>query len=235
MGNIFNFIFNLGASKAGIFLTEDANGNPQDPEPVIIDVVMQQMHDNRATVTRNPIESGAVVSDHIVIEPVVIVFDGVLSDNPLGYPFTENVDAIVGTEQTLFGQTRRSIELYNRLLDLQTSKRTFRVTTSYKKYDNMFLESISAPKSARNGDAVIFSATMTQLLFVESQRVNVGNIQERSRDIASPMNDRGSNVSDPIPVDNPDSSNAAAITDFTKQIASASAYAALMDKGDRVF
>ncbi len=234
MGTVFNLIFNLNAAKAGITVTKKVAGTTFTQD-ITIDVVIREFHDNKAIITKNPIENGSVVSDHVEVQPVSIIFDGVLSDNPLTFPVIQNVVAGIRTVSTLFGNTRRSVDLYNSLLDLQNNKQEFTVTTGYKTYKNMFLESITAPRTASNKDAVIFTAKMSQLLFVESKKVNVGQFSDDVKDLASPLVDKGSKVTDVIPIINPDSTFTSSITSATSVVKSPSAFAGLLDKAGRVF
>lgn len=48
-----------------------------------LDASLNETHSRVATVTNNPIEDGSLISDHITLEPIKLVLQGVVSDTPL--------------------------------------------------------------------------------------------------------------------------------------------------------
>ena len=52
-------------------------------ELLILDMVTNTSHTNEASPTEHPIETGAVISDHVDVLPKIVSFDGLMSSAPI--------------------------------------------------------------------------------------------------------------------------------------------------------
>ena len=84
-----------------------------------------EAHESEVSVTENPIEGGAVSTDHATIQPKAISVSGfVLDYNPSG------------------GGGDRMADLYSELVSLQEAREPATVKTRLKEYNNMILTSV---------------------------------------------------------------------------------------------
>lgn len=102
----------------------------------------------------------------------------------LGAAATVGVASVGGLVSSAFGvgdlegvtdktgrSSREPSDVWQYLLELRDRRQPFTVVTALRKYDNMILTSVSAPRSAQNTGAFRFTATMEQVKFVSAQQV----------------------------------------------------------------
>lgn len=90
-GGIANVVGQGAGLSKSAGLLQELTGQPgrvqlvQDGVGCVLefDACINEQHGREATVTTNPIESGSVVSDHIIVNPVTLSLTGVKSDTPL--------------------------------------------------------------------------------------------------------------------------------------------------------
>lgn len=100
-----------------------------------LDCHLDEVHESGVTTTENPIEGGAVSTDHATIMPKVISIRGiVINYEPSGGGAS---DARMGN-------------LYENLVSLQEQKQKATVRTKLKTYENMILTSVVASRSAED-------------------------------------------------------------------------------------
>lgn len=67
----------------------------------------------------------------------------------------------------------RVSSVYRELEQLRASATIVTITTRFRQYDNMLIEHLSAPRNADDGEAVTFTIDAKQVLFAETQTVQV--------------------------------------------------------------
>lgn len=157
------------------------------------DASIKENHQRESPPTEFPVEDGTVISDHIIIKPFQLELTGIISDTPIGgiqgliteassvltSSLLPPVGVIAGSviSSTLFSalasSSSPSVAAYGQLLQLQENALPVDVITSLQRYENMWIKSISAPRDADTGKALIFTVTLTQLLLVTPQSVNI--------------------------------------------------------------
>lgn len=175
---------------------------------IVIDATVSEEHRSTCELTENPVEEGAKITDHVQLQPSELTIEGVITDSPLGYALIGNIQNIVRSVSTLFGQASRSIDAYKDLLDLQKSRKPFTVITGLKRYENMILTELSVPRTAETGNAIHFRAVMKEIRIVKSKASTLSNSSIPS--LAKKAKDVGSKLTDPVPagsqITNPNSS-----------------------------
>jgi hypothetical protein len=155
----------------------------------LVDIAVRETHSYPSEVTSHPVEVGADVSDHVKLGPVTVTLEAVVSDTPIGAV----ADARVGSG--LPSQTTLAF-----LRELRTSKRVVVVTTSLGEYADMVLSDLSLPVDATTGDALRFSVSFTQILFVSNERaivqVSDPNAQKKRNLGAKPAQEEVTDVED---------------------------------------
>ena len=157
-----------------------------------LDASMKENHTRKSTPTRFPIENGGNISDHVILEPFDLELTGIITDTPLsgvGQLLTEvattvtnsllppvGVVAAAGAYslfKSLSNSKSPSVAAYGQLLMLQSNRQPFDVLTSLYRYSSMWISNISAPRDSETGKSLLFTVSLTQLILVSPQSVNV--------------------------------------------------------------
>ena len=143
---------------------------------ISFDSVISENYSNPARITRNPVESGASISDHVIIEPKSVNMEILVSDSPNS--IAESVEDLVTAANGLIGsstseQLTRSQAAYALLLELQAKKETFDVQTGLLLYENMFVTNIAPTRNKANALALRAVISLEEMLTVESEVVEL--------------------------------------------------------------
>lgn len=157
-----------------------------------IDASISETHSRESPSTEFPVENGTSISDHTLIKPFKLEIQGMISDTPIGGVqglITEAATTataallppvgtvVLGGAFALFSALSKSkspsVAAYGQLLQLQASAQPFDVLTSLYRYENMWINSISVPRNAQDGNALMFTISLAQLLIVKPQSVDV--------------------------------------------------------------
>jgi len=161
-----------------------------------IDASIQETHEAVNTITRNPIEDGSNISDHITNEPFKITMECIVSETPISLlgsiatgavtavgtqAATRHNDAVGGKLIGLAGASivgmvasdRSPAEVWKHLLDIRDKKNKFSIITGLKEYDNMVFTSITPVRNSSVGHALHFTAVMEQITTVSTSLVDV--------------------------------------------------------------
>lgn len=138
---------------------------------VQLDAVLTETHNNIVRLTKNPIEFGADITDHAVIEPKKLNILAEVSDTPLGVAaFGQIVDSTTG----LFGTTTtdnltRSVAAYNALVLLQETREPIEVQTRLKLYQNMIITDISITQDKDSSRIARMNISIEEVIITESE------------------------------------------------------------------
>ena len=117
--------FKLSASTGTTQIVEDTI--------YVFDAVIRTEHQRRIEKTQHPIQTGANVADHAIIEPARVVLEIGMSDAMDSY-----------TPGQWTGDSSKSVNAYQTLVSLRMPQ-PLTVTTRLNVYTNMILTSVSAP------------------------------------------------------------------------------------------
>lgn len=118
-----------------------------------IDATIREVHDYSTTITQNPVENGAVISEHVINQPKTLQLEAVITNTPL----------------SLFGlqsDEGRAQRAFDSLEEMYNNRELFDVVSGFKLYNNCLFSSISIPRT-RYGE-LRFSATIMQLQLVQT-------------------------------------------------------------------
>ena len=144
-----------------------------------LDAVLSESHNSAIRITRNPVEFGADITDHTVIEPKKLSIIAEVSDTPLGVAaFTQIVDLVTG----LFGSSTvsnltRSNAAYNALVQLQESREPIEVQTRLKLYKDMIITGIDVTQDKDSSRIVNMNMSLEEILITESEVVELSPLQ----------------------------------------------------------
>ena len=168
---------------------------------ISVDASVSEEHVTSCEPTDNPVEGGAKITDHVQLNPKQLTIEGVISDSPLGFAVIGNIQNMARAVATVFGNSVRSIDAYNELVELQESRIPFTVVTGLKRYENMILTNLSVPRTVETGRAIHFKAVMREIKIVNSEVTPSVNIGSGVRDVASKTKDNGQKVTTPVPAE----------------------------------
>lgn len=146
------------------------------------DAVLEDTIDASIQLTRYPVESGAMVNDHRIINPIKYYLTGAVSNNPIKPILTDFVGAATEIDSnnpyiaTVAGlsigflsgsnDTRASSALQN-LIDLMVVGLPFDVDTVDANLANMVITRISRTSNAQNENGLIFIAELQELITLD--------------------------------------------------------------------
>lgn len=116
---------------------------------VELDVTISENHTFNSRATNFPVETGGDVTDHIINDPDVLTLEGLVSDTPLN----------------IFSFFNRSIDAFNRLVDLHERREPVTVVTGLKVYQNMVMTVLDVPRTIETGQSLTFNITLQNIRF----------------------------------------------------------------------
>lgn len=136
-------------------------GKPQTKiNNIDIDVLTSEAPTFQNTITQNPTEAGAYVSDNIINNPIQLTLNCIITD----------FSRIAG-RQTDAAEGRRSSTVFFDLKQLRKDKQIFSIQTGLDLYENMAIASFRPVRNASNTNALEFSIDFQEVLKVKSQTV----------------------------------------------------------------
>lgn len=151
---------------------------------LFIDATVQEVFISKTTVTQNPIEFGANITDHGIRQPDKYRVAGRISDIPIRELIPDpwkNGDA-----------ETRSKAAWAILNELKNAIEPFTIESGLQRYENMLIETLTAQQNARNSNVLDFVAECTQVIIVDTEETIVGFPQAGStEEQASSEVDRG--------------------------------------------
>lgn len=147
-----------------------------------IEILRSANHRFENLLTQNPVEDGSILSDHIVNQPIILEFEGRISDTPLTI-FGSLAGGVVGKVASDFGANQEiataaafggsaifssltpgvAQQAFLTLVALWESRDTFTVVTGYRTYDDMAIEKLAFPRDRQTGRSLIFNVTLRQV------------------------------------------------------------------------
>lgn len=140
---------------------------------VELDIIVSEGAVTTARVTENPVEFGANVNDHIIIEPMTFSVAGIVSNISAG------TLGQISTIPNAFSQsTSRAKEAWDALLELQVNRRPFLLVQGLKEYNNVIILSLSEAQDKDTANGLFFTATMKEIIFIGSEIVTADQFDD---------------------------------------------------------
>lgn len=173
----------LGGTQRKVQFVQEPTGTV-----ISIDCTVSENHQKESPPTEFPLETGESISDHIILKPFGLEIQGIISDSPIkplnallstvaGAVLPPTGIVAAGVAMSLFsalaGSKSPSVVAYAQLLQLQASRKPFDVITTLRRYDTMWIKSLTVPRDASTGQVLVFNVSLVQLLLVSPQSVNI--------------------------------------------------------------
>lgn len=124
---------------------------------VVFDALLTENHEYNSRVTNYPVENGRIISDHIIKEPEIVNINGIVSDTPLN----------------IFSAFNRSVNAFERLVEVYNRREPVTVITGIKIYTNMVMTNLSVPRNIQSGQSLNFSITLQKIFLDTSVRLTL--------------------------------------------------------------
>jgi hypothetical protein len=120
-----------------------------------IEATISENHRASSQVTKQTIEDGSSVSDHIINDPETVTIEGFISNTPISGGFQNNA-------QNAFD------ELYR----IRENKQLITVVTGYRVYNNMAITNINVPRDRSTGQSIRFTVDLAFVRTVGNTNVS---------------------------------------------------------------
>lgn len=151
---------------------------------LFLDATVEERYTSQSSVTVNPVEFGASISDHRIRLPDKYILSGRVSDLPLRED-TSNQWA-EGAAET------RSKSAWAVLRDLKDEGDPFVIESGLQRYDDMVIQTLTAQQSSLNSTTLDFVAECIQVIIVNTEDAVVDNPEPgQTEEQASEEVDRG--------------------------------------------
>jgi hypothetical protein len=171
---------------------------------ITFDATLKERHHATLEVTKNPVETGVVITDHSYMEPLEFGLTASVSNTPLRTPLN---DVFASASQT------RIQAAFDILYALQASGQPFAIQTGLKLYTSMLCKSIKSDQEVSSANVFEFEAEFVQVIFVSTQVVTY---PPRSLKHSAPKSTQGQKQVQPVSSADPNQKAGSALFDILK-------------------
>ncbi len=136
-----------------------------------IDALIKEGHELKAKISEHPTESGASFGDHVLLEPVSLQIEGIISNTPMTFI---GLTAVRSLDNYLHERSNnRTSQAFKKLETIFAQREPINIVTSLKDYDNMVLESLSIERGAGSFESLHFRATAKQIVIAKQASIKL--------------------------------------------------------------
>ena len=155
----------------------------QSQTRILVDTMLNGQHTYTTDVTEFPIASGEVIADHAIRRPLVISLTCSVTNTPaVSSGGSVSLDATSLTVSSGTNEISAANDAYSNLLMFWENKTVLIVSNGLTTLHNMMLTSVVVDLSRKSNHTFYFNVTMKQVLIVNSQIVDVKNIDSSLAD-----------------------------------------------------
>jgi len=141
-----------------------------------LDATLNERHERSAQITEDPIESGSLMSDHVIRDQRRVTIEGLVTDQPV-IPFDSERSADGRDFPTKY-------DAFEQLDELWKNAEPFDIVTAYGEYENMVIERLEMPRQ-QESDALQFTIEAKQIRFVEPETAEIDEDRFDEEDVDS--------------------------------------------------
>lgn len=134
---------------------------------IAFDLMLNESHGLTYKISEHPIDSGAVVTDHVQQQPRECSVTGIFSCHPIGSYSSDEIDIDEKEKIT----NNRALEKYLSIEKIAKEKKPIRLVTDLFDYPSMLIKSISVNRDKASGEMVTF-----QMSLIEYQSVTLSQV-----------------------------------------------------------
>lgn len=136
--------------------------------PINMQVVVDERTTDTLTITKQPVQQGASITDHSFLEPTVFSSTAYFKDNL----------SILGEINSFLSPSTGLAKIYKQLLDLQALRTAFDIITPKRIYNNMLLASLSQTTDKSTENCLAVAMSFQQIIIVTVSVTNVPRISQ---------------------------------------------------------
>jgi hypothetical protein len=143
------------------FLSQPITLIPTQPKrtigPITMQVVIEERTTDTLTVTKQPVQQGASITDNAYLEPTVFTSTAYFKDNTF---------SINGVLNSFTSPQTGLAKLYQQLLDLQSSFTPFNIVTPKRVYQNMLMTTLTQTTDKNTENILAVTMSFQQVIIV---------------------------------------------------------------------
>lgn len=139
-------------------------------DTITVQVIIQENTSDNLTITRQPVQQGASITDHAYKEPTTLSMSIYFNDNSIENLFSLNVfKDPIGTLNNNNGLSK----IYQQLLTLQSSRNPINVVTPKRIYKNMLISSLGVTTDKQTEYVLKVDISFQEVIIVNVTTVQV--------------------------------------------------------------
>lgn len=132
-------------------------------DTIVLDVVIVEGAVATARLTENPVEEGANVNDHIIIEPMTFYTEGIVSNISSSF-----IGQFAAFKTSLTQDLTKAQTAWDELLKLRRDRIPFTLIQGLATYENVVILSIKQDTNKDTANGLFFTAIYKEFVFVGS-------------------------------------------------------------------
>ena len=153
-------------------------------DAIIPDVVISEMHSDQVTVTNHPVDTGADLSDHAIIQPTTVTCTFAWSDSSRAINSALDGSILQGLDTTK--------DVYEKLLALMRARQPLRLSTGKRAYENVIITALKTTSSVETESSAIIEITFQEVFMAQAQTVSLSRIKQKNAGRTGGKTNRGS-------------------------------------------
>lgn len=141
--------------------------------PITVQVVINENTNDTLTITKQPVQQGASITDHSFKEPTAFSITAHFKDNSLG-GFISSLNPFSGG-----GPSSGLGKIYQQFLDLQSSREPFDIVTPKRIYHNMLMASLGMTTDKFTENILAITASFQEVIIVAVVTTQVPRLQQK--------------------------------------------------------
>lgn len=139
---------------------------------ITVNVILNESTNDTLTITKQPVQQGASITDHAYKEPTAFSMTAHLKDNSIG--------AALSALNPFGGGAGGGLsKLYQELLDLQSSRVPFDVITPKRIYRSMLMSTLGVTTDKTTENILAITASFQEILIVAVVTTQVPRLRQR--------------------------------------------------------
>ena len=139
--------------------------------PILMQVVVDERTTDTLTITKQPVQQGATITDHSYLEPTIFNSTAYFKDNSL---------SLLGELNSFSSPSTGLEKIYASLLALQALRTAFTIVTPKRTYTSMLLASLSQTTDKLTENCLSVSMSFQQVIIVTVSTTNVPRTNQRN-------------------------------------------------------
>ena len=131
-----------------------------------LDIIIQEGANASVRLTENPVENGANMNDHIIVQPMNFFVSGVVSNIS-----STTIGAFSNAGNVFNQSSTKAKEAWDALLELQVNRTPFKLVQGLKEYNNIIILNLTETQDKDTSKALFFTATMKEVIIPGTQTI----------------------------------------------------------------